>query len=107
VSISALDFSFMVEYNLSDIFKILHVYKLKVNLIQNSALSFSVCIEDKFNNFHRFLSELKLKYKVNYFEEASLYTIRHSNEEAISKIEQQGEVLLKQATKGTVQVIMQ
>lgn len=107
VSISALDFSFIVEYNLSDIFKIVHEYKLKVNLIQNSALSFSVCIEDKFNNFQQFLSEIKLKYKVNYFEDVSLYTIRHANNAAIQKIEQQGEVLLKQVTKGTIQVIMQ
>ena len=96
----------MVEYNLSDIFKILHDYKLKVNLIQNSALSFSVCIEDKFNNFQQFLSELRLKYHVNYFENVSLYTIRHANEKAISEIEFKGKILLKQATKGTVQVIM-
>jgi aspartate kinase len=107
VSISALDFSFMVENNLSDIFKILHIYKLKVNLIQNSALSFSVCIEDKYTNFQNFLSELKLKYKVNYFEGVSLYTVRHANDAAIQKIEQKGNVLLKQVTKGTVQVIMQ
>lgn len=106
VSISALDFSFMVEYNLSDIFKILHNYKLKVNLIQNSALNFSVCIEDKFNTFQQFLMELKSKYKVTYFENVSLYTVRHSTSKVIVKIEEKGEVLLKQAAKGTVQIIM-
>ena len=107
ISISAFDFSFMVEYNLSDIFKTLHDYKLKVNLIQNSAISFSVCIEDQFNNFQQFLTELKLKYKVSYFENVSLYTIRHANQIAVAEIEQKGKVLLKQATKGTVQVVMQ
>ena len=106
VSISALDFSFMVEYNLSDIFILLHNYKLKVNLIQNSALSFSVCIEDKFNNFEAFISEVKMKYKVSYTNNVTLYTIRHATPNAIAEIEQKGEVLLKQATKGTVQVIM-
>lgn len=106
VSISALDFSFMVEYNLSDIFKILHDKKLKVNLIQNSAISFSVCIEDKFNNFHAFLAELKSKYKVTSIKNVSLFTIRHATNIAIDEIEQKGEVLLKQATKGTVQVVM-
>lgn len=106
VSISALDFSFMVEYNLSDIFKILHDNKLKVNLIQNSAISFSVCIEDKFNTFRHFLAELKSKYKVTYVENVSLFTIRHATEKAIDEIEQKGEVLLKQSTKGTVQVVM-
>lgn len=106
VSISALDFSFMVEYNLSDIFKILHDNRLKVNLIQNSAISFSVCIEDKFNNFDYFLTELKSKYKVTYVKNVSLYTIRHTTEKAIDEIEQKGEVFLKQATKGTVQLVM-
>ena len=106
VSISALDFSFMVEHNLSDIFKILHNYKLKVNLIQNSALSFSVCIEDKFHNFQQFLNEINDKYKVSYVENVSLFTVRHANENAVKTIEEKGEILLKQATKGTVQVIM-
>jgi aspartate kinase len=107
VSISALDFSFMVEHNLSDIFKILHNYKLKVNLIQNSALSFSVCIEDKFNNFQQFIAEIQQNYNVSYFENVALYTVLHATTEAIETIEQNREVLLKQATKGTVQVIMQ
>jgi aspartate kinase len=106
VSISALDFSFMVEYNLSDIFKILHDYKLKVNLIQNSALSFSVCIEDKFNTFQQFLTEINKKYKVTFSENVSLYTIRHANENAVNKIEEKGKILLKQATKGTVQLVL-
>ncbi len=106
VSISALDFSFMVEYNLSDIFKILHDNKLKVNLIQNSAISFSVCIEDKFNNFESFLAELKSNYKVTSIKNVSLFTIRHATDIAIDEIEQKGEILLKQATKGTVQLVM-
>jgi len=107
ISISALDFSFMVENNLSELFKILHNNKLKVNLIQNSAISFSVCVEDKFNNFQQFLNEVELKYKTNYVENVSLYTIRHANKISVSEIEQKGKVLLKQATKGTVQVVMQ
>jgi len=107
ISISALDFSFMVENNLSELFKILHNNKLKVNLIQNSAISFSVCVEDKFNNFQQFLNEVEMKYKTNYIENVSLYTIRHANKISVSEIEQKGKVLLKQATKGTVQIVMQ
>jgi aspartate kinase len=91
---------------LSDIFKILHDYKLKVNLIQNSALSFSVCIEDKFNTFQQFLTEINKKYKVTFSENVSLYTIRHANENAVNKIEEKGKILLKQATKGTVQLVL-
>jgi len=107
VSISALDFSFMVEHNLSDIFKILHDCKLKVNLIQNSALSFSVCLEDKFNNFDAFLSKITLKYNVTFVANVSLYTIRHASQKAVDLVAEKGQVLLKQSTKGTVQLIMQ
>lgn len=106
IAISAKDFSFMVEENLSDIFKKLHEFKLKVNLIQNSALSFSVCVEDKYNRFESFLKEINLKYKVSYTNDVVLYTVRHTNEKAIAFIEKKGSLLLKQATKGTVQFIM-
>lgn len=107
VSISALDFSFMVENNLSHIFKMMYKYKLKVNLIQNSALSFSVCVDDKFSNFQLFLSSLKRDFNVNYVKNVSLYTIRHSTEKSIDKIENKGKTLLKQITKGTVQLVME
>ncbi|WP_111707287.1 aspartate kinase [Lutibacter citreus] len=107
IAISAQDFSFMVEHNLSDIFKILHNYKLKVNLIQNSALSFSVCVEDKFNNFKLFLNDLTVNYSVNYVENVSLYTVRHATENAIKLVEGKGKILLKQVSKGTVQLVMQ
>lgn len=107
VSITALDFSFMVEHNLSDVFKILHNYKLKVNLIQNSALSFSVCIEDKFNYFDNFYQEIKQNYNIEFFKNVTLYTVRHATTNSVAKIEEKGKVLLKQSTKGTIQIIMQ
>jgi aspartate kinase len=46
VSLSSIDFSFIMEENISEIFALFHAYKIKVSLIQNTAISFSVCIED-------------------------------------------------------------
>jgi aspartate kinase len=106
ISISALDFSFMVEHNLSDVFKELHKYRLKVNLIQNSALSFSVCVED-FNNFNTFLKDVKAKYKVTYNEGVTLFTIRHFDSKAISEIEKKHKVLLKQISTETIQIVVE
>lgn len=106
VSISALDFSFMVESNISDIFKLLHDFQLKVNLIQNSAISFSVCIDDNFNNFDKFLEELKSKYLVSFDTDLTLFTIRHFDENALHKVEENREVLLKQLNKETVQIVV-
>lgn len=106
VSISALDFSFMVENNISYIFQKLHEYQLKVNLIQNSAISFSVCIDNKFNKFDAFYKELKAEFKINVQREVDLYTIRHFNEKAIHDIEAIGTSLLTQVNKETSQIVV-
>ncbi len=107
VSISALDFSFMVEHNLRDIFNYLHDYKLKVNLIQNSALSFIVCIEDLYENFNDFYSNIKSKYKVSHSQDVTLFTVRHFDEDSISRIEENHTVLLKQTSRETIQIVVQ
>ncbi len=106
ISISANDFSFMVENNISYIFKKLHQYKLKVNVIQNSAISFSVCIEDKYHQFKLFYHELSTSFKLKYTTNATLYTIRHFNRKSIKNIEKKGTVLLKQISKETIQLII-
>lgn len=106
VSISTLDFSFMVENNLSHIFEVLHKFKLKVNLIQNSAISFSVCIEDKYETFKQFIEELESSYKMDFHKNVSLYTIRHATKKSVLDIEEKGTILLKQHTKETVQIVM-
>ena len=107
VSISTNDFSFMVEKNLSFIFNLLDQYQLKVNLIQNSAISFSVCLEDNYLNFMSFYNELKPNFKVRYNQHVSLFTIRHFNAASIEKIENKGTVLLKQTSRETVQLIIE
>lgn len=107
VSISAKDFSFMVESNISDIFKKLDNYKLKVNLIQNSAISFSVCIDDKYNNFDAFYSDLKTKFNIKPYKEVTLYTIRHFNEEAIKEIREKGKSIISQINTETAQLVIQ
>ncbi len=107
VSISAKDFSFMVEDNISDVFKKLHDYKLKVNLIQNSAISFSVCIEDKFNSFDAFYDELKSFYTIKSYREVTLYTIRHFDDQAISSIRAKGKAIIRQINTETAQLVIQ
>ncbi|CAM1370061.1 Aspartokinase [Tenacibaculum sediminilitoris] len=107
VAISAKDFSFMVENNISDVFKKLHDYNLKVNLIQNSAISFSVCIEDKYNKFEDFYNELKAAYKIKAYKNTTLYTIRHFNDEAIKTIRKRGKSIIRQINTETAQLVIQ
>ncbi|HOD11190.1 MAG TPA: aspartate kinase, partial [Flavobacterium sp.] len=82
LSLSSIDFSFIMEENISEIFALLHKFKIKTSLIQNSAISFSVCVEDKFGNFNELKAILSKKFKVSYNENVSLYTIRHFDEKA-------------------------
>ncbi len=104
VSISTNDFSFMVEDNISEIFKLLHDFKLKVNLIQNSAISFSVCLEDGYQNFSEFYKKLHPNFKVKYNTNVSLFTVRHFDDDSIKDIQDKGDVLLQQTSRETVQL---
>lgn len=105
ISLSSLDFSFMVEENISEIFRLFHQYQMKVDLIQNSAISFRVCVDNRFNQLEKLIQHLKARFKVNYKTGVSLYTIRHFNEEAINNLEKDKTVLLKQLTQNTVQLV--
>ena len=105
LSLSSIDFSFIMEENISEIFSLLHDYKMKVSLIQNSAISFSVCIDDKFGNFNSLKSILSKKFKISYNENVSLFTIRHFDEKAAQIVEKNKVVLLKQVSRETMQII--
>ena len=105
ISLSSLDFSYIVEENISDIFNLLHLYKMKVDVIQNSAISFSVCVDNIYNNLEKLVHHLKAKFKVTCHENVSLYTVRHYTQAAINQIEAGKTVLLKQLTQETVQVV--
>ncbi|WP_438966127.1 aspartate kinase [Flavobacterium sp.] len=105
LSLSSLDFSFMMEDHMSEIFAYFAEYKIKVNLIQNSAISFSVCIEDKYGNFEALKNSLAKKFKISFNENVSLFTVRHFDEEASQIVEQNKTILLKQISEGTLQVV--
>ena len=106
IKLSSLDFSFIVENNISEIFKLFHDHRMKVDLIQNSAISFSVCLDNKFNGLQSMLNELKRKFKVVCHEEVSLYTIRHFDDDAVKTLQNGRSVLVEQRGKETVQLVV-
>jgi aspartate kinase len=105
LSLSSIDFSFIMEEHISEIFSLFHQFKMKVSLIQNSAISFSVCLEDKYGNFQEVKSILSKKFKISYNENVSLYTIRHFTEKAAQMVEENKTVLIKQISRETMQVV--
>ena len=106
MKLSSLDFSFIVEDNISELFKLFHEYKMKVDLIQNSAISFSVCVDNRFGHLQELLDTLKNRFKVVHQEGVSLYTIRHFDSDAIASLRKGNEVLLEQRTIETVQLVV-
>lgn len=105
ISLSSLNFEFIMEENISEIFALLHQYKLKVHLIQNSAISFSVCCDDTYGNFEKLKVVLSGKFSVTYNENVSLYTIRHFDDMAANSITENKKVLLTQTSRETIQIV--
>jgi len=106
IKLSSLDFSFIIEKNISDIFAMLHKYKMKVDLIQNSAISFSVCVFDKFGKIEELLHELRGRFQVDHKPNVSLYTIRHFQPKSATFLLRKHELLLEQRTQETMQLVM-
>ena len=106
MKLSSLDFSFIVEDSISELFKLFHQHKIKVDLIQNSAISFSVCIDNKFGGLAALLQQLKSKFKVVHHENVSLYTIRHFDNKALETLQNGHELLLEQRGTETVQLVV-
>jgi aspartate kinase len=105
ISLASRDFSFIMEENISEIFGHLWNFKIKVSLIQNTAISFVICVEDKFDKVNELFEILNAKFNVNVTENVSLYTIRHFDQNAIDKVAEAKNVLVKQLSKETVQLV--
>ena len=107
LKLSSKDFSFVVEENISEIFALLHQYQMRVEMIQNSAISFSICIYNKYGTLESLLIELKKKFNVKVSDRVSLYTILHFDKPAINFIKNLvGEILLEQRMKKTAQFVV-
>ena len=106
ISLSSLDFSFIMEKNISHIFALFHQYQIKVDLIQNSAISFSVCVDNKFNNLEKLIRQLKATFRVSCREGVDLYTVRHFDSTAVKNLEKDKEILLRQSTQETTQIVV-
>ncbi len=104
-SISANDFSFIVEEHLSRIFSIFARHHVRINLMQNSALSFSACVDHDPFRIPPLITNLQKEFKVLYNTDLDLYTVRHYDQKIIDKISQGREVLLEQRSRTTAQLL--
>ena len=105
ISISANDLSFIVEDHLSYIFSLFAKYGLAINMMQNSAVSFSVCVDNDSQKILPLISELKEGFKVQYNDQLTLCTIRHYDQAAIDKVVNKKNILLEQKSRQTIQFV--
>jgi aspartate kinase len=106
ISVSPRDFSFILEENLRDLFELFSQNRAHVNLMQNSALSFSVCVTIDQTRLISLMQELDKKYKVKYNEQCELITIRNYSDELANQLIGNRPILLEQKSRHTLQVVL-
>ena len=106
ISISAKDFSFIAEDNLSRIFALFAGHGVKIHLMQNSAISFSVCVDNDNFKIPALIEALQKDFKIRYNEDLMLYTIRHYYQNTIDTITSGKEILLEQRSRNTAQFVL-
>ncbi|SDP52663.1 aspartate kinase [Mucilaginibacter sp. OK268] len=106
LSVSSKDYSFITEDHLSDVFGLFAQNQVKVNVMQTSALSFSVCFDFYEERFEKLLNSLQEDFKVKYNTGLTLITIRHHAENALKELTEGKTVLLEQVSRNTAQVVV-
>ena len=106
VSIMPKDFSFVLGDNLSRIFYLFVQHGIKVNLVEASAVSISVCIDDNRTRVDSLMEDLKTEFNIIYNENVEMLTIRHYTGEAVNKITNNREILLEQRTRSSVRFVV-
>jgi aspartate kinase len=106
ISIQPKDFSFIAEDNLSDIFEAFSTLGVKINLMQLSAISFSVCCDNHETKIIELVHELQKHYKVLYNSGLELMTVRYYTQETIDALTMNKVILLEQRSRFTVQMVM-
>lgn len=105
ISFGVKDFAFISEQNLGTIFNALSELRIKLNLMQNSAISFSICTDYHPERLHRLIETLHDQFIIHYNTELRLYTIKNYDTDSLNRMLQGKEVLLEQRTRTTFQFV--
>lgn len=106
LSITSRDFGFITEDRISDIYDIFHDHKIKINLIQNAAITFSCCIDNQPEKIEQLIKTLHNNYKITYHEGLELLTVRYNKNGLLEELIKGKTVLLEQRSQQTVQLLM-
>ncbi|QDW25563.1 aspartate kinase [Pedobacter sp. KBS0701] len=106
ISIFPKDYSFIIEENLSNIFELFHRHKIKINTMLNSAISFSVSVDDHPVQIEKLIKDLSTEFTVKYNKGLELVTIRYYNQQTIDRVTVEKDILLEVKSRHTCQMVM-
>lgn len=105
ITLRAKDFAFVLEESLSHIFQIIHANRLRVSLIQSSAVTISVCVDNS-RFVAKAIEQLQDAYRVTWNENLSLLTIRGTTPNILKQEQQGRDILLSQLTRRTAKLVI-
>ena len=105
ISISDTSLSFIVETHMSKIFSLLSKHSVRANMMQNSAVSFSICVDNDSHKVPRLLEDLKNDFEVFFNDGLRLYTIRHYTSDSVQSLVKNKDVILEQKSRNTLQIV--
>ena len=105
ITLRAKDLAFVLEESLSHIFQIIHANRLKVSLIQSSAVTISVCV-DNTRFVPQAIEQLQDMYRVTWNENLSLLTVRGTTPEILKREQEGRDILLSQLTRRTAKLVI-
>ena len=106
ITIRPRDFSFMIEQSFGQIFGAFNRCKIKINLVQTSAISLSICADSDSLRISQLLDELQIDFRITFNKEVQLITIRHYTEEAIHLMTKEKQVMIEQKSRQTVHYVL-
>ena len=106
ITISSRDFSFIAEHNLSDIFYKLSNLNVRINVMQNTALSFSISVDWNEKKIPELIKLLETDYTIKYNTNLELVTIRNYDSETIKRVTKDKEIFLEEKSRNTIQILM-
>ncbi|QNL49891.1 aspartate kinase [Olivibacter sp. SDN3] len=107
ISILPKDFSFIVEDNFSHIFDVFAKHRLKINMMHNSAVSFSVSVDYDEQHIVSLVKELRKQYDVEFKRDLELVTIRYHNQQTIERVLVNKKVIMQLQDNYTCQMLIQ
>ncbi|MDN5203366.1 aspartate kinase [Fulvivirgaceae bacterium BMA10] len=106
ISFKVRDFTFINENNLSIIFHLLDQLNIKINMMQNSAISFSICIDNQEEKIKELLQSLRNDFEIYYNTNLKLITVKNYDQQTIDQVCNNQDILLEQKTRHNFQIVV-